>query len=370
YSIPDHKDLTRKALKLVGAEFTPSQKERLLDANASVDIENAKYLMMSPKRSPFHFHKGETRTANSLIKTYMDRAIHNETTEGALDALGIALHTAQDRYAHKEQDVPPGVAGLLTHAPLIGYSPDSVEKYPEKAEAAIQDTAHLLKTFFRKRRENLGRIDKETPLQYRAVLEKKAQLVKRLLDKEEGDLIDRHLGVVVNSPEKPRELKSWTEKVAQVDPYQQKTQWTCSAACFKAVLQHYGIKIPELAAIDFIGAQPNRGADTDDIVKAAWKLSLDAFEYSFASLDQAKVLLDQDIPIIADIQSFKHPGKGHYVVITKIDDGGVHLMDPNVEGNQRLISLQEMDERWWDSKMKPPHEHMPKWGVIILPPED
>lgn len=162
---------------------------------------------------------------------------------------------------------------------------------------------------------------------------------------------------------------SLIEKIAQVSPYQQATQWTCSAACLKAVLGHYNHDIPEELAVQAIGAREGRGAECDEVMRGAHKFGFDAFEFSFDSLEQAKWLLDQDIPIIADIQSFNHPGKGHYVVITSIDNQGVHLMDPNTPGNQRTISHEEMEERWWDRAMAPPHDPMVKWGIVILPPE-
>lgn len=159
------------------------------------------------------------------------------------------------------------------------------------------------------------------------------------------------------------------EKIAQVGPYQQKTQWSCSAACLKAVLEHYGARIPELLVIDAIGARKDRGAECDQIVDGARKLGFLAFEYSFESLDQAKVLLDQDIPIICDIQSFNNPGKGHYVVMHAAVDK-IELMDPNTPGNRRVISREEMDERWWDRAMAPPHHMMPRWGIVVVPTEN
>lgn len=166
-----------------------------------------------------------------------------------------------------------------------------------------------------------------------------------------------------------RSFSNELEKLAQVSPYQQKTQWTCSAACLKAVLEHWGARFPELALIEAIGTRKGRGAECNEIAEAARKLGFLAFEYSFDSLDQAKILLDQDIPIICDVQSFNNPGKGHYVVLTSID-GMVDLMDPNTPGNQRTISREEMDERWWDRAMAPPHQLMSKWGIVIVPPED
>jgi ABC-type bacteriocin/lantibiotic exporter with double-glycine peptidase domain len=159
------------------------------------------------------------------------------------------------------------------------------------------------------------------------------------------------------------------EKVAKVLPYQQKTQWSCSAASLATVIQHYGGTVTEEEAVDAIGAKEGRGAEVTDIVDGAKKLGYDAFDFCFDSLDHAKLLLDQDIPIICDVQSFNYEGKGHYVVLHKIDDEGCHLMDPNVEGNVRVISREYMDACWWDHTMAKPHELKEKWGVVVAPPE-
>jgi ABC-type bacteriocin/lantibiotic exporter with double-glycine peptidase domain len=155
-------------------------------------------------------------------------------------------------------------------------------------------------------------------------------------------------------------------KIALVQAYQQKTQWTCSAACLKAVLAHWGTDVPELTCIEAIGARKGRGAETTQIVEAARKLGFDALEMSFDSIAQAKALTDQNIPIICDIQSFNHPGKGHYVVLTKVDEE-VYLMDPNTPGNMRTISVEEMEQRWWDRWMAPPHHVQSHWGIIVAP---
>lgn len=160
------------------------------------------------------------------------------------------------------------------------------------------------------------------------------------------------------------------EKIAEVVPYQQSTDWTCSAACLKAVLGHYGVDVPEEICVRVIGTRKGRGAECNEIMWGAHKLGFDAFEFSFDSIEQAKTLADKDIPIIADIQSFNHPGKGHYVVVTGIDDDIVHLMDPNTPGNERHLSSEEMDDRWWDHTMQAPHTLMMKHGIVILPPEN
>lgn len=155
-------------------------------------------------------------------------------------------------------------------------------------------------------------------------------------------------------------------KLAQVSPYQQKTQYSCSAACLKAVLEHWGQdRLAEHEVMYAIGVKDRGGAEVDQITEGAKKLGFEAYDKCFSSLEEAKSVTDQDIPIIADFQSFNNPGKGHYVVITKIDDDVVHLMDPNTDGNERVITRAECEQRWWDRTMAPPHKLMPKWGVVV-----
>ncbi len=154
-------------------------------------------------------------------------------------------------------------------------------------------------------------------------------------------------------------------KVAKVSPYQQKTSWTCSAACLRAVLLHYGEDVSELDAGLAIRTRRKRGAEVTDIVEGARRLGFEAFDWCF-TMESAEFLTSQDIPIICDIQSFNYPGKGHYVVLTRID-GEATLMDPNTPGNSRVISRNELEERWWDRTMESPHDIKKMWGIVVLP---
>lgn len=159
-------------------------------------------------------------------------------------------------------------------------------------------------------------------------------------------------------------------KLARVQPYQQKTQYSCSAACLKAVLEHWGAdRFAEHEVMYAIGVKDKGGAEVDEITRGARSLGFHAFDKCFSSLDEARGITAQGIPIIADFQSFNNPGKGHYVVITDIDDDVVHLMDPNTDGNERAITRAECEQRWWDRTMAPPHKLMPKWGVVVTPKE-
>lgn len=157
-------------------------------------------------------------------------------------------------------------------------------------------------------------------------------------------------------------------KLAKVSPYQQKTQYSCSAACLKAVLEHWGHdRLSEAEVMHAIGVRDRGGAEVDQITEGAKVLGFDAYDKCFESLDDARSVTDQDIPIVADFQSFNNPGKGHYVVITKIDDENVYLMDPNTDGNERVLTREEAEGRWWDRTMAPPHRLMPRWGVVVTP---
>lgn len=151
---------------------------------------------------------------------------------------------------------------------------------------------------------------------------------------------------------------------ATVDPYQQETQWSCSAACLKAVLNYYDYKITEKECIKEIGTRPKHGAETTDIVNAAKKLGFKAYEKSL-SIEEVRKLINSGIPIICDIQSFNKKNSGHYVVLCDIDDSHCYLMDPNTPGNTRKLPTEDFIKRWHDKAMKYPHEDMIRWGVII-----
>ena len=161
------------------------------------------------------------------------------------------------------------------------------------------------------------------------------------------------------------------EKTAQVDAYQQEEEWSCSAATLTAAIGHLGDKITEKEAIEAVGTKKGRGAETTDIVEGAKKLGYEAYEKSFRTMEEAKKVLKGGHPIIADVQSFNYPGKGHYVLIAGYHPGkGFIIMDPNTKSktavdNWRLLSTRELTDRWWDRAMAPPHNLMIRWGVVV-----
>jgi hypothetical protein len=171
FTIPGHTDLTNQALdalKSRGIEFTPGQQRRLEEANASVDRESVNGLLVSNKHQPFHYHSGEAPASKYLIKKYFNEAVHSENASRALDALGIALHTTQDRWAHEVHRIKPGIRGLMAHIPFLGPKPDSIEDHPTYTRKAVEDSKRLISRFVNKV-PSLGKINNQ-PQYFRAVL--------------------------------------------------------------------------------------------------------------------------------------------------------------------------------------------------------
>jgi len=149
-------------------------------------------------------------------------------------------------------------------------------------------------------------------------------------------------------------------------PFQQTSQRNCSAACLKMVLRYYGVDKDETVLADLIGID-RQGAEGDKIVKAAKKLNFEA-EWKQLSPSEAIKLLNDGVPIIADMKSWNYPqpGRYHWVVIEDIDlkNNKVHIADPNTPGNRRVITYKELDERWRSKNMYTGKD-MIRAGVII-----
>lgn len=319
------------------------------------------------KGTPQLFMKSRTPAELGALQGKVEGAIHKGVTgplESALKGLrvnkGIGYGANALAAASERSPVIPGAVGRA----LDKYVPSKL-RIPQFQDAAQRRQWAMQKG------DQAVRTIAENPaaalLPGGLALPVVDRLLGRMMPKT-ASLVDSMFKLAELTIERVQERRGMV-KEAQVAPYQQKTQWSCSAACLKAVLENYGITISEEECVGAIGAREGRGAEVTDISEGARRLGYDSFDYLFHSLDQAKVLTDQGIPIICDIRSFNYDGKGHYVVLTDIDDAGVRLMDPNTPGNQRLLTHDHMDARWWDYTMAKPRELREKWGVVVLPPE-
>lgn len=149
-----------------------------------------------------------------------------------------------------------------------------------------------------------------------------------------------------------------TTTLGFVEPYQQIRPYTCGAAALKAVTKHWGEDFNEPFLIDLIGVDPKHGSSAEQVAGAARRLGYNAWPHEFESTDELQQYTDRDVPVIVAIRSFTRPGQGHFVVATDVDGDTVEFMDPNVKGNWRAISRDEMDSRW---------RFRDRVGVIVLP---
>jgi len=143
-----------------------------------------------------------------------------------------------------------------------------------------------------------------------------------------------------------------------VESFPQTTRYTCGAATLGAVLKHWGRVYSEQDLVPIIGVHPETGATNEQMVNAAHRLGFNSEVRTFTGIDELRAFTDRDIPVILNIESFRHPGQGHFVVATQVDDRNVRLMDPSAPMVWRVISRDELDRRWrfrWRA------------GVIVIP---
>lgn len=146
----------------------------------------------------------------------------------------------------------------------------------------------------------------------------------------------------------------------------QTTRSDCSSASLRMVLSAYKELVSEKELSELIGVKEGVGAECDQITIAARKLGYLAIDRSI-DIGELDSLLKASIPVILDVQSFTRPPPvEHYVCIYKLDEKGYHVLDPNYEERERIMSKEELLSRWHGRAMKDESE-MKTWAVVILP---
>jgi hypothetical protein len=138
--------------------------------------------------------------------------------------------------------------------------------------------------------------------------------------------------------------------VGQIVGTAQETPWTCGPAALRAVLAHYGRDVSEAEVERAASNGPAIGARPEGMVRAAEVYGCHARAFMMNGVGELVALLAKGIPPIVIVDSWTRPGKvGHYVVVSKVDTatGLVTVMDPHTEGNWRVMTAREFDERWW-----------------------
>ncbi len=136
-----HKYITRKVALECG--LTPKKADELANENYKQDFSIGPYPSFSTldPGSPEHAMPG-TDWGN-----YYNTQMASAMTNGSLGALGAALHTIQDAYAHALAG-----AGMLAHLPYFGTKPDNPYYDPnvDRARQAEEATKQAIREYMRR----------------------------------------------------------------------------------------------------------------------------------------------------------------------------------------------------------------------------
>jgi len=177
------------------------------------------------------------------------------------------------------------------------------------------------------------------------------EITKQTTSKEANDLPRENKEV--DKKKAVRKITDDADIFIQVPIIRQSTDYSCGAACLLSVMGYYGIDPYEkqvMAALKTTLA----GVDPVDFPKAAKKFDLNAKVKEGMTQDEIKKNLDDDIPVILDIQAWGNKkdysdvwNEGHFVVAVGYDKEGYYLMDPSQIG-YTYITEPELDDRWHD----------------------
>ena len=131
---PGHQQLTEVAMKNWGF----SQHDINIAVNANLNVDR----LSNQGNNAAHYMPGSEAEAQNLINDLLNQAEAAEACgqhDAAMDLLGQALHTTQDRWAHSEQN-----AGWMAH---VTGNPDSPTEHMNEYINAYRDTKQLIQTF-------------------------------------------------------------------------------------------------------------------------------------------------------------------------------------------------------------------------------
>ncbi len=121
------------------AGFSKTDIKAVISANIEVDD------FRNQSNNPAHYMPGTQEAGETLINNLIAQAIENERAgrhDEAMQNLGAALHTAQDRWAHHEQG-----AGWKEHLPWFGTDPDNPERHPQEYTKAYDATLEYIRQY-------------------------------------------------------------------------------------------------------------------------------------------------------------------------------------------------------------------------------
>jgi predicted double-glycine peptidase len=141
----------------------------------------------------------------------------------------------------------------------------------------------------------------------------------------------------------------------------QSTEYSCGAAALQAVLGYWGRDIGEEDLREMLNTDEESGTYPDDIIRVADALGLLAEYQENMTLVDLEDYVAQGIPVMVDCQAWRSLsqyneswadtwGNGHWMVVIGIDEYNVTLEDPYLLGDRGILSREEFEARWHNSR--------------------
>ncbi len=167
-------------------------------------------------------------------------------------------------------------------------------------------------------------------------------------------------------------------RVLNLPDVRQATGYTCGVSALQAVLFYYGLEYRESTLAEYAGSNQDAGTPPAGILQAVQTVNEEngtkftAEIKQHVTIDEVKQLLDEEIPVILDIQAWRDTDNkaewkddwidGHYVVATGYDDENIYFEDPALINSVGSIPQTELLDRWHDYEGA--DEYDPKTSVI------
>jgi predicted double-glycine peptidase len=145
-----------------------------------------------------------------------------------------------------------------------------------------------------------------------------------------------------------RVLKRFVQANAPVPKYEQKRTGYCGPAALRSVLLSYGVDKSEDELAKLAKTTEEKGTLPTGLVRAAKSLGFEAEAYEDATFDDLREwVMEHRTPVIVSWYSPVGHVEGHYSVVTKINEKGVYMMDPQ-DGSSRKLTRDDFEALWFD----------------------
>lgn len=123
----------------------------------------------------------------------------------------------------------------------------------------------------------------------------------------------------------------------------QETQFTCGPASLRSVFLFNGNDVPESEITELVTIDPELGTSLKEMVKIIKYYGYYGEAYVNGTMEMIEEYLSQNIPVIVNWFSID---KGHYSVISGIENYDIYFMDPEF-GTERSMPIKQFESLWF-----------------------